>query len=499
MNTPNLETLRSLLEEVPYEALHSYFKTNDIPLPKDGSREKLVDLLLTPEYKKDVRAAVLVELKAASRSFAGDLKESSDKLQALTSEMNAKLAAIDGWKQLFQVSGLIFGMVAFVGGAFGSFKLWDLQRDAAAAREQLTAGTKIVGGYRQFMLSTTSRSVSSTMNSASTRWFRDADTSVPDDLAIYRANLERLQDVPSASAEEASSLETQLILKFIVQLESIANSPPEDPSQREYAEAELRWQNLGAEWDAALAAKKVSKVQAETYLSYVSNVRGIFSHSRYRALDRKKNPAEARRYLEQAQKHFESSINLRGAYSPAVSNLGVVLLDILEMRIKFPRPGEQRANDKDFERADELLVRARDMRQQPSRTQSRVHNNLAMSSLLKAVLLATNGNQRAALDQLSVADRHLDHASVIPSAPAVVWASKAEIAAFRAVLRDRIGQSAEFDIQKVKEGIDRAISAKYPFESSLDKALEESPAFSEFHVRFRGRSDEIWGRVFSKS
>lgn len=490
----NDEDLRSLLQQVPYESLRTYLETNCGPLPADSNKDRLIDLMLmTPEFKKDARAAALVELTAATRSFTKDLKDSSEKLVELSTQVVKAHASTESLKNVFIVLSLLMALITM----FGGMKLTTLQSDAAKAQEQLESGEKIIEGYRSFMLSSVSKSVSSTMNQVSSRWFTEADVPVADELSMYIKNLENLKEIGGTSKGNTNTKqEVKLMLEFLRQLEPIARSPfvEADIGEVAFRSAEEKWESLQQDWNEALSNGSVPKETAKTYLAYISNIRGVFSHARFRAVDIRRDPEGAMLYIKQAKQYFENARESRRTYAPALSNLGVTLLDELELKMRTPENMVIRA---DLDLPDTVLNEAKNLRQLPIKVRSRIYNNLAMSALLKAVFFSSNNELQNARRQLLKADENLDMALKIPEASTMIILSKAEISAYRAVINNQANIDSSNAINGIRSWIQEALAKEFPF-ASEEETVAGSLAFSAFREKFPDESNSIWALVYRK-
>ncbi|PUA29273.1 MAG: hypothetical protein B0W54_01330 [Cellvibrio sp. 79] len=490
----NDEDLRSLLQQVPYESLRAYLETNSVPLPADSNKDKLIDFMLTtPEFKKDARAAALIELTAATRLFTKDLKNSAEKLVGLSTEVAKVHSSAEGLKNIFIVLSLIMGMITM----FGGMKLTTLQSDAARAQEQLESGEKIIEGYRSFMLSSVSKSVSSTMNQVSSRWFTEADVPVADELSMYIKNLENLRGIGGTSSDNTNARqEGMLILEFLCQLEPIARSPysEADIGNNQFRAAEEKWESLQQDWNEALNNGSVPAETAKTYLAYISNIRGVFSHARFRAVDIRRDPEGAMLYIRQAKQYFENAREFRRTYAPALSNLGVTLLDELELKMRTP---ENIVIRSELDLPDVVLNEAKNVRQLPVKVRSRIYNNLAMSALLKAVFFSSNNELQNARRQLLKADENLDMAMKIPEASTMVILSKAEISAYRAVINNQANIDSSHAINGIKSWIQEALVKEFPF-ASEEETVTGSLAFSAFREKFPDESNSIWALVYRR-
>jgi hypothetical protein len=512
--------LRALLEEVPYEALHSYFETNNIPLPKDGSKDKLIDLLLTQEYKKDVRAALLVELKAACRMFTSELKDSSEKIKALSADVDKKHTEWNGevekkyivtehWKHVFQLVSFTMGIVVSALGFTGwssvkdfQVKLDETEVSLTKAQHQLENGRVIIDGYRGFVLNEVSRSVSSIMDQVNTKWFTESDKYVADELEVYIDNLKKFNEVDIAhdSSDEGDSTkkEITLIIAFLKLLEPIARSPlsEEHINTPRFQMAEQNWTDLQTKWKDALSDKSVSDVTAKTYLAYIANIQGVFSHVKYSAASKKGATEATRKHLENSKKYFEASLKFRSGYAPASSNLGVALLNMLSLKI-MPGNGFGSVTEKEFDSVEELLNTAMGSKQLSTVTKARIYNNLAMNSMYMAFYFASMDKTEKAVECLNKADTYLNNALRFPDTPSVVEVSKAEISSYRIVLMERRSEDSSQAKSEAKRWMREAIIKNYQF-NNVQMFVDNSPLFSALQQHSPAASREIWGGVNSQ-
>ena len=173
-----VDLLRALLRRVSTVQLIKYFTEIGLKLPDNSTdRERLIDALLESDSTDDVRAAINIELKTASKSFETGLKAASesletglkgakDDLEALSATMREKIAGVEGLmttmrEKIAGVEGLMTNItllgsgaaiLATLGGAFGGYTVIQLKEETDKAKTQLAVANVTVNAYREHIL-----------------------------------------------------------------------------------------------------------------------------------------------------------------------------------------------------------------------------------------------------------------------------------------------------------------------------------------------------------
>lgn len=495
------EDINNYLDQVTLEELLQYFEDRKIPLPSDVSKKVLINFLIhSSEHKTDARAAVLLELRNSARLLQKTIRDSTDKLQSvidavdlkrqtLSDDLKREVGGVRTLTHTFQIITGALGVVVTLGGVFGFAKLSELETKAAAASGTLSVVTGLVDSYRAHILRIAQDDLNTLMDGASTRWFWDADrplrTVVSSDQQMILAARQTPDNQPSPLR---SSLDiVGLHFDAIAHVLSIAGETEatlrKDISAADFLEIEKEWLALETRIDsAALPAPDKQRL-----LAFVHNMLGTTYYQRNRTQG-KQGSAED---LENAVQRFRKSVLANPQYAAPCSNLAVVLLDRIERATEGANAAERARLEKAIDEPEALLKRARNYEQSP-RAKSKILNNLAYGELQRAFLRETAADLPAAMKHAENALDWLAAGLEQNGSAAVLFATRAEITAYKAYITALQGAPDAVMAGQAVELLQEARRRSYDFKAK-DAAgfFYNSPSFARFVARFPAQKPTV--------
>ena len=497
--------LSEFLEQVSHEDLKQYFRDLGVTPPGDGSKQTLLRFLMeSTDYAPVARAALVLELRNSAQKLNATITDTTSKLQdmidseknkrqLLSDELKIQVGGVKALTQTYQVVLGAISAIILLASFTGISKFSEIAKDFAVldknskeATQKLTEVRTMVESYKAHTHRVALADLESIMNSASTRFFLDSDKPLKRIVSSDRKLIEGVRSAPDIGSPRSTSgltLNDALSLQF----EAIDHVINGIDTPKQFTILIKEWESIEEKIKKATFAG--NNDEQKRFLAYINNMLGIAHYALYKA----NHPVYSRaNEFEISKSRFEQAIESDRQYSPASSNLAVLLLDKIERSTKTANREQRRNLEIDFNEPEKLLKDAL-LNDQPPKTTARIYNNLAYSSLQRALMRGESEDYNKALYFVESALQWAELGLAMENPLPILAATKAEIIACKA----QIGSFTEASgsaalVNDALEAIKKARQRSFDFEAkSAAELFDKSPSLAKFVERFPQQKNDV--------